>query len=181
MGLDVGAMDLLSSCGMNCWRHAMMVFCVSALAVPVALTNTPTTEKVAAAKAASGARLAQVEVDLTTAEKDLAEFELELKLGFLRWPCGTEVTEFAKRLREARDRLKVMESKKAASVDLEAVKAEIAGYEGYFRGLNEKVDAIHLERAPEKMNELRRKIADLRAQRDLLTQETKKQQFKKAS
>jgi predicted nucleic acid-binding Zn-ribbon protein len=161
---------------MNCRRYGLVFFLVSSMAVPWALSNTPPAKRIVEAKAASEARLVQVEVDLAAAQKELSDFENMLQS--FRWPCGTEVKEFSKRLQEARERLKVLESKKAAAADLKTTKDQIAALEGYFRELKERADLVNLERAPEKMNDLRRKIVDLQTQRDLLADETKKLQFK---
>jgi hypothetical protein len=119
----------------------------------------------------------QVNLDLEAAEMELAE--IDLNLGLSRMPCGNEVMDFTRRLEEAHERLKAMESKKASASEMKATKDEIAAFEAYFRELKEKAALLNLEQAPIKMNELRRKIIDLRTERDLLTYETRKLQFKK--
>jgi chromosome segregation ATPase len=116
------------------------------------------------------AQIEQVEKDLVAAEKEMKEFDLRLRRQFR---CGNDLLAWQAALVEARERLKALESSNAEAAKVEVVKAEIAKYEGYFRELaNENVpNPINIEKAPEVINAMKRKIADLRAQRDALKEE----------
>jgi hypothetical protein len=157
---------------MSTLYRATIAFAMTACFLTLAWAGAPTGKKVVRNSASIQAQIDQVEKDLMLAEKDLREFDLRLKRQFR---CGNDLLAWDEALKNARERLKALESSKgeAAKVEVEAAKAEIAKYEGLFRDVaNERIpDPINLEKAPEVMNAIKRKIADLLVLRDRLKEE----------
>lgn len=167
---------------MNALLCMTVVFSISASFVSLAWANSPTGKKAAQNSAVTSARLEQVEQDLVVAERDLEDYERRVNRYMNSLGCGTEFMQRANELKQARIRLKELENSKGDPTEVKAVKEKIAYCEGYFHEVNNRkvVEPLNIEEIVPRTMELRRKVADLIAQREKLKEKVPQAPAKKA-